>query len=478
MSRLVTNFGDSTTTGNTVLQQNLTVQGAYSTFSGNILTTSASSTIGNAASRFASIYSTTLNVTTANLTSIYGPVGVVGIATTPTTGGANVQVQGNVYASNALTAPLIKATTSLNAVTTNTTAVYGTAGVVGVNTTPPSGGPTLYVQGNVYAANALHALNVLAVNSLNTSTANILTIVGKQGVVGIATSPVVDGATLQVGGNIWASNSIQTPNVSITTGNITTLNSVSIFGQPGLVGVNTSTPTASLHTAGNIFASNAIQTPCVYATTSLNAATTNTSTIYGPMGVVGVNQVPVTGGANLQVSGNLYASNAIVAPVITATTSINVSGVTNTTAIYGTAGLVGVNTASPTSTLHVEGNIYTANSFQAACVYATTSMNISALNTASIYSRTTDGRIGVNTSTNLGANLHIQGNLYASNAITSPTIFITTQANTAVLNVTSIYGTSGLVGLGTATPGASFHIQGNVYASIYRDWETIGRAHV
>ena len=118
MSKLVTNFGDSNTTGNTILQQNLTVQGAISTFSGNILAGSSFSTLGNSTNKFNSIFATSANITTVNVTSIYGTAGFVGVNTTG--GGATLNVAGNVWASNALSAPNIFASVSMNVLTANT----------------------------------------------------------------------------------------------------------------------------------------------------------------------------------------------------------------------------------------------------------------------------------------------------------------------------------------------------------------------
>ena len=462
MSKLVTNFGDSNTTGNVVLQQNLSVQGAFSTFYGNLLAGSAFSTIGNTASRFNSIFAVNSNVTTTNTVGIYGPLGVVGVNTTPVTGGATLQVQGNVWASNALTAPLIVATT-LNAATSNILSIYGPSGQTGVGTSTNLGA-TLQVQGNVWVSNALTAPSISITSSLNVGTANILSIYGPTGQTGVGTSTNL-GATLHVQGNVFASNAIQAPAIFATTSlNAVTANVLSIFGTSGRTGIGTSTNLgATLQVQGNVWVSNAVQATNVVAIT-LNTTTTNTLSIYGTTGQTGIG-TSTNLGATLQVQGNAYASNALTAPTVFATSSLNAS-TTNVLGIYGQSGFVGVGTSSSLgATLQVQGNVYASNAIQSPSIIVTFSLNSATANILSIYGPT--GQTGVGTSTNLGATLHVLGNVYASNAIQSPNLFITNSLNVATLNVTNIFGTSNVVGIGL-TPialGASLQIQGNVWAS-------------
>ena len=90
----------------------------------------------------------------------------------------------------------------------------------------------------------------------------------------------------------------------------------------------------------------------------------------------------IAGGDTLSVQGNVYVSNAL------ASTNITV----------------------------VNANITTLNA--ASVIYGTS--NISTLNVISIYGQ--GGSVGINTSTNLGAALQIQGNVYASNGWTAPNV--------------------------------------------------------
>jgi hypothetical protein len=464
MSKLVTNFGDSTTTGNTILQQNLTVQGAFSTFSGNILAGSPFSSLGNVTNKFNSLFAASANITFLNTTSLTSTTGFVGINCPG--GDSTLKVAGNVYASNALSAPTVIATVSMNAATSNISSIFGPLGVVGVNQVPVSLGASLQVGGNLYASNALSAPTVIASVSMNAATSNTSSIFGLLGVVGVNQVPVALGASLQVGGNLYASNALSAPTVIATVSmNAATSNISSIFGPLGVVGVN-QVPVAlgaSLQVGGNLYASNALSAPTVIASVSMNAATSNTSSIFGPLGVVGVNQVPVALGASLQVGGNLYASNALSAPTVIATVSMN-AVTSNTASIFGPLGVVGVNQvpAALGASLQVGGNVYVTAAVSTPNITATTMNITSVLNTQAIFSST--GLLGINTS-NPTSNLHIQGNLYASNSLSAPNVFATTSLNVSTLNTTSIYSKTGFLGINTAVPTATLHIEGNLYAT-------------
>ena len=282
------------------------------------------------------------------------------------TGGATLNVAGNVYASNALSATNIFATTSLNVVgTTNTSAIYGTSGSVGIGTNAgATGGATLNVAGNVWASNALTAANIFATMA-NVTTLNVSVLSATNGTVGIGTS--ASGPALYILGNLYASNAVSGPNAYITTMNITsTLNTQNIYSATGFVGINTSSPSANLHVAGNLYASNALTAPVVIATTSMNISTLNTTAIYGTAGFVGIGTTIPT--ANLKVQGNLYASNAITAPNIF-TSSLNTSLI-NTYSIYGLYGPVGVGGNPIGSTLDVIGNLYASNALSGANIVA------------------------------------------------------------------------------------------------------------
>lgn len=505
----VTYFGDVTTFGNTNVYQNFTALG-YSIFNGNVFGT------GNLVG-FASVFSSNLNVSTLNTVSVTSQVGVG----TSTNLAANLTVAGNVSVSNALQAPNVFATISANTPLLNTTSIFGQAGLVGVGVSTGLGA-SLHVQGNVFGSNALQAPNVFAPTSANIQALNTASIFASSGPsrVGVGTSTNL-GANLHVQGNVFAANALQAPNVfAATSANIQALNTASIFASsgPSMVGVGLATPAANLHVAGNLFASNALQAPNVFAATSANIQALNTASIFASSGPSMVGVGVSTGlGANLHVSGNLFAANALQAPAVLATLSANIQAL-NTASIFATSGgLVGVGTTFSNASLHVIGNVFAANALQTPNVFATLSANIAVLNTASIFASSGPGRVGVGTgtpaanlhvagnlfasnafqapvtyantsanvatllgsaifgaaglvgvgtSTGLGSNLHVFGNLFAANALQTPNVFATTSANAPLLNTTAVYGTTaGLVGLGIALPNANLHVQGNVWAS-------------
>ena len=471
MSKLITNFGDSNTTGNTTLQQNLAVQGAFSTFSGNILAGSVSSTFGNSTNKFNTVFATTANIPSVNVTGIFGTTGFIGINTTG--GGAILNVAGNVWASNALSAPSIFATVSMNALTANTANIFGPLGVVGISTSPVGAGANLQVGGNVWSSNALSAPLVLATVSMNvTGTTNTSAIFGTSGSVGIGTNAgTTGGATLNVAGNAFISNALVAPNVfALTSMNTPTTNTLSFYGPSGFVGVGTSGSGSTLNVAGNVWVSNALSTPNIFATVSMNVTgVTNTASIFGTSGSVGIGtNAGTTGGATLNVAGNVWVSNALSAPTVFATVSMNVTGVTNTAAIFGTSGSVGIGLDAGTTggaTLNVAGNVYASNALSAPNVFALTSMNVAGVtNTAAIFGTSGSVGIGTNSGTTGGATLNVAGNVWVSNALVTRNIFATT-ANITTLNVSSLTGTSGTVGIGTVATGPDFYVAGNLYAS-------------
>ena len=107
------------------------------------------------------------------------------------------------------------------------------------------------------------------------------------------------------------------PTANAVTTNVTARTNV--FSIAGRVGVNTSTGIgATIQVLGNVYASNAltgtIRSPLA------NTTTLNTSILYGTSGLVGFNVTPTAGGPPLQFSGNVYASNALTGQNVIVTT--------------------------------------------------------------------------------------------------------------------------------------------------------------
>ena len=507
----VTYFGDVTTVGNTVVAQNLTSQGNYSIFTGNV-SPSVISNVGSVAAPWNVAYLASANVTCANVSSIFGTVGV-NVASDSST---NLRISGNVSTTNTLVAQNVIATTSANTQTLNTSSI---AGGVGINSSGVAAGPQLLVSGNIWSSNAISAQKVFVTTSnLNAGFLNTSAIYGTSGSVGINTAGL--GANLNVSGNIWSSNAFSTPNIFATSANvISILNTSIIINSTRFLGIGTTGGGTTMNVLGNIWISNGMTTTNLMPSMNANIVTTNvtfmnlyilgvginttaqaggslplvkvsgnvqvsnsfqtlsgiftnvltvtsnlgpnaTKQIFSPAtgGIVGVAQVPTAGSATLQVTGNIWVSNALQSSNIALTTSAN-SVVSN---ITSTAYSVGINKTSPTSTLDVSGNVWVTGNVTATGIAVTS--NVPTLNVLSI-----SGTVGIGTSTNLNSTLTVPGNVQISNSLWTMSSFGTTSMNVSgQVNTSAIYGTAGLVGFNTSVTvgGPPLQFLGdNIYAS-------------
>jgi hypothetical protein len=373
---------------------------------------------------------------------------------------------------------------------------------------------------NLVVGNSLTTTNVYLSGSMNLQgTANISNII-TQNVTAIGTSLVVTSVT--VNGNVYVSNTSTAANGFLATGTFggvfpdgivmdyvqgtvgngrlsVGVNDAITFYTGGLgttsiayfdpnlrVGLGTVTPGSNLHVVGNVYASNALTTTNAYLTGTLNVQGTsnisvaNIANIYTTniVGFVGsqwtgssgstiyyLPQVGVgtsTAGANLTVSGNVYASNALTTANAYLTGTLNVQGTSN---------LSVANIA----------NIYTTN------IVGFVGSQWTGSSGSTIYYLP---QVGVGTST-AGANLTVSGNVYASNALTTANAYLTGTlnvqgtSNLSVANIANIYttnivgfvgsqwsGSSGStiyylpqVGIGTSVTTANLTVSGNLYVS-------------
>jgi hypothetical protein len=199
--------------------------------------------------------------------------------------------------------------------------------------------------------------------------------------VGIGTTN--PSANLYIVGNVYASIALQTPNLLTTTANIGTLNVTGTATASFFVG--------GANTLSNINASNlafgVVPSSLIYGNTLSNI---NASNITQPF-------------TNLAVSNSLTTTNVFA-------TRSNITTM-NATSIFGTAGNVGIGTASPQSTLHVIGNVYASNALQ------TTNLVASGNVTAAQFMG-----IGGFAPVAGGPTLGVTGNVYASNALQTTNI--------------------------------------------------------
>jgi hypothetical protein len=242
---IITNFGDTNTTGNVTLSQNLTVQGSFAIFYGSILTGSGNSTLGNVANPFSNLYATNANISNINTTSIFGTSGFVGIGTTNPN--ATLHVQGNIYASNAFQMTnLVGNAMSFQVANVTSMNVITIAAGVGIGTTALSG-TTLYVNGNLFAQN------------INTVSLNATSIFAPTGFLGIGTT-APSGTSLFVSGNMYVTNALTVTNLFTTTANAGTVNALSFITQTAFNG-----PTTAFTLANSLTISNAVVTNNVIA---------------------------------------------------------------------------------------------------------------------------------------------------------------------------------------------------------------------
>lgn len=451
----LTYFADVNTVGNTTLSQALTVQGSQTALAGNLLVgADAFSILGRSDLLFSNSFSANANTTTMNVLSV-SPF--IGIGTTAT--GATLGLLGNATASNGFQTSTLNVVT-VNATSITTAQIYGPVGLVGLNMVTP--GASLHTTLNVTASQILWSPNVIA-SCVNASsilnTAAIYSFNAVSNVFGLGFNIGANVySTSQVAGNVTVSNSVNTNILSASTTNVTALTTLVIYGPtgPGPVGVGAATNLGSnLQIAGNLWASNTISAPTIIATSWANATVATVTTV-----ATSVNMGGTTAAANAFVTGNLWASNALTAQTIVTTTG-NVLSVSPTTIItqsnsvsntYG----VGVGRFQNVfASFQVEGNVWVSNAVTGQNVITATSNISQTLNVFTI-----ESGVGVGAATP-GPVLAVSGNVLASNSIQ------TTNVIAQSLNISSIQLQyfSNSVGLGTLALPATVTVAGNATSS-------------
>ena len=309
------------------------------------------------------------------------------------------------------------------------------------------------------------------ISSANLVTANVQTL----------NTAIANTQTLNVstGANITQLSVTTLANISsanLVTANVQSLNTV--FSN--VLNINVSTGAnitqLSVTSLANISSANLVTANVQ----SLNIAIANTQTLNVSTGA-NITQLSVTTLANIS-SANLVTANIQMANVTTMNLlHLNVT----TTANFASANFASANIA----------NIYTTN-----IVGFVGSQWVGTVGGPLYYA---SGNVGINTSTGLGSNLTVAGNIYASTNISTPVLNVTSYANVSVLNVstsanivtanlitanianiftTNIVGfvgsqwsgttggplsyASGNVAIGSSTnPGANLSVTGNLFVS-------------
>ena len=398
---------------------------------------------------------------------------------------ANLQVTGNVYVSNSVTTQNVFATT-----------YYGDGGLlsnVASQWSGTKGSPIYYVPnvsigssvdatanlqvtGNVYVSNAVTVPNVHVTDTIDVTGALTANAANATFFFDTFTIPYINTQYLNVSANTTLTGNLVVATANIATLNVgyLTVNSAVVYGATTLnvYGVsNLSTVTANtLSMSGDVFIGNVAITGAVQTTTGpmsrLTFDNTANTSIY-PNKIVlyantassqycgfGVTNIGPTGGASIAYGAR---QNHIFNTGTTLNTEIMRIGV---------LGTVGIGTASATAKLHV-GTSLTQN----------VQVLVEASNVA--IATTGGGRVGFGTSTP-SANLHVIGNTYVSNAVTTTNVFAATETLTGTigattLNVTgNVYSSNAMTTTNvfaatetlTGTTGqTSLNVTGNVYAS-------------
>jgi hypothetical protein len=338
-----------------------------------------------------------------------------------------LDVAGNIYASNAVT--------TTNIFTTNVTAT-GIQTIAGL-----TGQTTLNVTGNVYVSNALTTTNVFAATETLTGTTGqtTLNVTGNLYVSNAVTTTNITcaGFTSNISNTIFNYDTLTIPFVSCTTLNVASTANVLTLSIPGSAGQT------SLNITGNLFASNAVTTTNIFV--SSNA-------LIGP--------TPTALQANLHVEqGSVFIGNAALTNTFFSTTG-SVYRIRFDNSSFSSLAANEPNKIVLFS--NIAGGLYCGLGISGASVNGC-NMNYYAATHHAFYNGagflqagvTNSGTMFIGNSVNAGAKLYIFG--------TPPSSTIQCRIDsTAIALVTS---GGGLVGINTLTPSANLHVLGNVYVS-------------
>ena len=333
---------------------------------------------------------------------------------------ASLTVAGNVYASNALTAPNAYLTGSLN--------VQGTSNLYVANIA------------NIYTTNIVGFIG----SQWTTGTANVY----YANNVGIGTSFV--SSNLTVVGNAFVSNSLRTTNVFTTSlnvqgiANITNIYTTNISGfavsqwtsgsaniyYANNVGIGTTLVSSNLTVFGNIYASNALTSPFAIIT-SMNV--TGTSNInFSNISTLNVASNIYTPGFTSNSTNTSFNYDTFAIPYLS-TSILNVYATANIGNIFvSNVFSPNVITANITTTNLISASFFTANFFTANFI-SSNFLSTNILSTNLLASNITSANVistNIFSANFLASNLFITGNIYGANSLITPNVFATTFIST------------------------------------------------
>ena len=386
----------------------------------------------------------------------------VGVGTTTPT--AKFHVVGNIYASNALTTTNVFTTTA-NIATTNTQTLTVTSNMTFTgplatlsNLTVPGNANIEYlsvsnlaVTGNLYVtATNVQTTNALTINNSGTMTALKVT----QNETSIHTHNVAefwDATTLAMvidpEGNV-AIHTTSSPGYALTVTDPANFETLYIRGKTG---------TASLNVTGNVYVSNAVATTNIFASTGLDV---------GPS-TLGSNVVVfsnISGGANtfimdsrgrVSIGAGTQGGGSLL--------SFGQQSANKIIALYD-----GNSADNPVNANNFYGFGVNGNTLRYQVPSSTTDRH-TFFGGSSEFARITGTGISILTGAAPSANLHVSGNIYASNAVTTTNVFantLTMSNATSTINVTgNIYASNAVTTTNLFTAGITSNVTGTTFNS-------------
>jgi hypothetical protein len=287
--------------------------------------------------------------------------------------------------------------------------------------------------------------NFTTLNVASTSNLDTLTLTGEPGLT-----------TVYATGNMFVSNALQTTNVFATTANVGTLNVVTISNLANLVVSNSVTATNVFATSANvgtvvvsnnIFASNSLTTGNVFVSNGLDV---------GP-GTLGTNVVVfsnISGGANTFVMdsngrvtiGSTYRGGSLLSfgqtvanKIVTLYDGASGDNPLNASSFYG----FGISSGVLRYQVFGTGDSHTF------------------FGGSSEYARITSTGISVKTGAAPTANLHVQGNVYVSNALQTNNVLTSNINVSYTANIANLVVTSNIL----PGPAGNTYLTGNLVVS-------------
>ena len=349
----------------------------------------------------------------------------------------------------------------LTAVFTNS----GTLSVGGFNSSSK-----LYVFGDIFSTTDIKSSN-------SVQTANVIAtgnVVASQFMSAGGFAVVAGGPTLGVTGNVYASNALTTTNI-VASGNVTattfygalagtnTISASNIFVSNALTTTNIFANTLTLANAsasitGNLYVSNALQTTNLFTNTLTMSNATSTINVIGT--VTATNFYGAHAGSNVASFLNVYSANALQTTNLFASSVV----VSNTVASYTSTQTINQSVLAT----YIGGGTISSTKTRTINTYSTSYPNFLATGGSAFYFN--DAPVTALTAkavTNFGSAtaMSADGNsviVTGSGTGLSPYVYVL-GSRFRVNNTINVYG--GAVGIGTTAPNANLHVTGNIYAS-------------